>query len=76
MAVYPEDIIVGDMDEIVVIPRHLAEEVAAQAAEQEHMEDFILRRVADGAPLRGTYPPGEEARNAFADWKRQNKGVT
>jgi regulator of RNase E activity RraA len=76
VAVYPGDIIVGDLDGVVVIPRHLAEEVAADAAEQEHMEDFILQRVADGAPLRGTYPPGQETRNAYAAWKQQNKQAT
>jgi regulator of RNase E activity RraA len=76
VAVYPGDIIVGDMDGIVVIPRHLAEEVATQAAEQEHMEDYILQRIAAGAPLRGTYPPGEETRNAYAAWKLQNKPAT
>jgi regulator of RNase E activity RraA len=72
VAVYPEDIIVGDIDGVVVIPRHLAEEVATQAAEQEHMEDFILQRVAAGAPLRGTYPPGEETRKAYLVWKEKN----
>jgi regulator of RNase E activity RraA len=76
VAVYPGDIIVGDMDGIVVIPRHLAEEVATQAAEQEHMEDYILQQIAAGAPLRGTYPPGEETRNAYAAWKLQNKPAT
>ena len=76
VAVYPGDIIVGDMDGIVVIPRHLAEEVATQAAEQEHMEDYILQQIAAGAPLRGTYPPGEETRNAYAAWKQQNKLAT
>jgi regulator of RNase E activity RraA len=72
VAVYPDDVIVGDMDGVVVIPRHLAEEVATQAAEQEHMEDFILQRVAAGAPLRGTYPPGEETRTEYLAWKAQN----
>ena len=76
VAVYPGDMIVGDMDGIVVIPRHLAEEVATQAAEQEHMEDYILQQIAAGAPLRGTYPPGEETRNAYAAWKLQNKPAT
>jgi regulator of RNase E activity RraA len=72
VAVYPGDIIVGDIDGVVVIPRHLAEEVAREAAEQEHMEDFILQRIQAGAPLRGTYPPGNETRDAYAAWKRQN----
>jgi regulator of RNase E activity RraA len=72
VAVYPGDIIVGDIDGVVVIPRHLAEEVATDAVEQERMEDFILQRIEAGAPLRGTYPPGDETRSAYAAWKRQN----
>src|SRR3982074_3796477 len=45
VAVFPGDIIVGDIDGVVVIPQHLAEELATDAAEQERMEDFILQRI-------------------------------
>jgi len=72
VAVYPGDVIVGDVDGIVVIPQHLAEEVAADAAEQESMEEFILLQIEAGAPLRGTYPPNDETRQAFAAWKLHN----
>src|ERR1700724_198322 len=72
VAVYSNDIIVGDVDGVVVIPLHLAEEVAVDAAEQERMEDFIKLRVEGGAPLSGTYPPNEETRNAYLVWKEQN----
>lgn len=72
VAVYPNDIIVGDVDGVVVIPLHLAEEVAIDAAEQERMEDFIMLRVKAGAPLRGTYPANEETRSAYSAWKAQN----
>jgi hypothetical protein len=54
VAVYPGDIIVGDVDRIVAIPQHLIEEVAIDATEQERMEDFIMQRI--NAPLRRTYP--------------------
>jgi regulator of RNase E activity RraA len=57
VAVYPGDVMVADADGVVCVPRHLADEVAADAAEQELLEEFILTRVAGGAPLRGTYPP-------------------
>lgn len=70
VAVYPGDIIVGDVDGVVVIPRHLAEEVASDAAEQEQMEEFIIQKIADGAPLRGTYPPSAETKEAYIAWKR------
>ncbi len=58
--IYPGDVLVGDIDGVVCIPRHLVDEVAHEAAEMESMEAFILRRVQDGLPLRGTYPPDEE----------------
>ena len=49
LPVYPGDIIVGDDEGVVVVPAHLAAEVAAEAAEQEKMETFIIQRVRDGA---------------------------
>lgn len=71
VAVYPGDIMVGDDEGVAVIPRHLADEVARDAAEQEKMEAFILERIEAGAMLRGTYPPNEETRAAFAEWRKQ-----
>jgi regulator of RNase E activity RraA len=70
--VYPGDVIVGDIDGVVVIPRHLADEIALDSAEQELMEDFILSKIAGGAKLHGTYPPNGETREAYMAWKRQN----
>ena len=69
---YPNDIVVGDVDGVVVVPLHLAEEIAVDAAEQEKMEDFIKRRVEECAPLRGTYPPNDETKSAYSAWKAQN----
>jgi regulator of RNase E activity RraA len=67
--IYPDDIIVGDIDGVVVIPRQIAEEVAADAAEQERMEEFILHKVQSGARLSGTYPPNDGTRAAYLVWK-------
>jgi regulator of RNase E activity RraA len=72
--VYPGDIIVGDDEGVVVIPQHLADEVAEQCEEQEKMEAFILERVQSGARLAGTYPPNDETKAAFAAW-RKAKGI-
>ena len=71
---YPGDIIVGDDEGVVVIPQHLADEVAEQCEEQEKMEAFILERVQGGAKLAGTYPPNDETKAAFAEW-RKKKGI-
>jgi regulator of RNase E activity RraA len=71
VAVYPGDVMVGDDEGVAVIPRHLADEVARDAAEQEVMEAFILERIEAGAMLRNNYPPNAETRAAFAEWRKQ-----
>ncbi|MGH8675569.1 MAG: ribonuclease activity regulator RraA [Burkholderiales bacterium] len=71
VAVYPGDVIVGDDEGVVVIPKHLADEVAADAAEQEKLEIFVLERIEGGAALPGTYPPNAETRAAYAAWRKQ-----
>jgi regulator of RNase E activity RraA len=70
--VYPGDIIVGDEEGVVVIPQHLADEVAADAVEQEKMEVFILERIQGGAALPGTYPPNAETRAAYEAWRKKH----
>ena len=71
VAVYPGDVIVGDDEGVVVIPQHLADEVAADAVEQEKMELFILERVQQGAKLAGTYPPNADTKAAFQVWRKE-----
>jgi regulator of RNase E activity RraA len=67
--VFPGDIIVGDEEGVVVIPRHFADEIAKPAAEQELMERFILEKVESGLALPGTYPPNEEMLAEYARWR-------
>lgn len=57
--VYPGDILVGDREGVVVIPRHLADEVAEDAEAQEALERFLLSKIQSGSPLPGTYPPNQ-----------------
>ena len=73
VAVYPGDILVGDADGVVVLPAHLADEVARDAAAQEALEEFLLMKIDQGAPLPGTYPPNEATLAEYAAWQR-NKG--
>lgn len=63
--VMPGDVVVGDGDGVVCIPRHVTETVAADAFEQDRLEAFLLERVKSGAPLPGTYPPDEATRAAY-----------
>jgi regulator of RNase E activity RraA len=75
VAIYPGDIVVGDEEGVVVIPRHLAAQVAGPAAEQEALERFLLAKIAAGAPLPGTYPPSAETLAEFAAWQADDRPV-
>jgi regulator of RNase E activity RraA len=60
VAVVPGDVIVGDAEGVIVIPYDIVDEVAAGAAEQEQIEDFILEKVRGGASTISVYPPNEK----------------
>lgn len=72
VAVFPGDIIVGDGEGVVVIPRHMAAEIAAEAMEMTAFEDFVEERVRAGQTIFGLYPPNDDARAAFALWRTAN----
>lgn len=66
--VNPGDVLVGDQDGVVVIPRELADDVAAAAVAQEDEEWFILERVRAGDSLRGLYPMDAARRAEYERW--------
>ena len=69
-AVFPGDVIVGDSDGVMVIPAHLADEIAEVCSSMESFEDFVLEEVNNGAPIIGLYPcTTEENRNKFEVWR-------
>lgn len=70
VAVCPGDVLIGDANGVAVIPAHMAETIADLAVERELLEEFVLGRVKDGAPLVGTYPPNEETLAAFEAWRK------
>ncbi len=65
VAVFPDDVMVGDASGVVCIPRGIAAEVAAEAAEKERLEDWILGQIEAGAPLEGLYPPDAATKARF-----------
>jgi regulator of RNase E activity RraA len=71
VAVYPGDIMVGDGEGVCVIPRHIADEVAAEAFEQTIFEDFVQEQIEAGRGLFGIYPPSPETRDEFKRWRAQ-----
>ncbi len=70
VAVYPGDVIVGDGEAVIVIPRGIAAEVAADTFEQEKLEEFVQLEIAAGRPLPGTYPPNAETKARYQTWKK------
>jgi regulator of RNase E activity RraA len=69
--VFPGDVIVGDAEGVVVIPAHLADEVAAEAVEMTAFEDFVQQQVMAGRSILGLYPPtDEQSRTDFAAWRK------
>jgi regulator of RNase E activity RraA len=71
VAVYPGDIMVGDGDGVVVVPRHLAESVAQDASEQHLLEEFVLAEIKKGRTLPGTYPPNAETLARYRQWRAE-----
>ncbi len=69
--VMPGDIIVGDGEGVVAIPSQVAEEVAHDAYEQERLEEFIQNKIAQGASIIGVYPPNEQTKAEYAEWRKQ-----
>src|SRR6478609_623429 len=66
--VYPGDVIVADEDGAIIVPRHLADEVARDSFEQERLEKFVAIRVSQGIPIPGTYPPNDETKKLYQAW--------
>ena len=71
--VFPGDVIVGDADGVIVLPAHLADELAAEATEMTAYEDFVTERVRGGQLTLGLYPPTDESNLAtFKTWREAN----
>jgi regulator of RNase E activity RraA len=70
-AIFPGDMIVADDDGAVVIPQALVDFVAAEGAEHELLESWLVQEVEKGAKLPGLYPPNEENKKRYEDWKKQ-----
>lgn len=69
-AIFPGDIIVADDDGAVVIPQAMVDFVANEGAEHELMESWLVGEVEKGAKLPGLYPPNEENKKRYEDWKK------
>lgn len=72
VAVFPGDVIVGDDEGVMVIPAHLAEEIADETVEMTAYEDFVTEEVLKGRSIIGLYPPTQEAsKDDFEQWRQR-----
>jgi regulator of RNase E activity RraA len=72
--VFPGDVLVGDGEGVVVLPAHMADELASEATEMTAFEDFVTEEVKKGRSIIGLYPAIEEqTRTDFAAWRLANK---
>lgn len=71
VAVLPGDVLVGDAEGVVVLPSQVAEEIAHDAYEQERQEEFIQAKIAGGAAILGVYPPNEQTKAEYAEWRKK-----
>lgn len=56
VAVFPGDVLVGDLEGVVVIPAAVADEVAIEATDMTVFENFVIESVKAGASILGLYP--------------------
>lgn len=69
--VFPGDIIVGDPDGVLVLPAHLADEIATEAVEMTAFEDFVTEEVMKGRSIIGLYPAtDDQTLTDFAAWRK------
>lgn len=71
VAVYPGDVIVGDGEAVIAIPRGIVDAVAEEALAQTEVETFVQEEVSKGASIFGLYPMTDEAWKArFEAWRK------
>jgi regulator of RNase E activity RraA len=71
--VFPGDVMVGDAEGVLVIPAHLADEIADEAVEMTAYEDFVTEKVLEGRSILGLYPPTDEQSLVdFKSWRQAN----
>jgi regulator of RNase E activity RraA len=76
VAVFPGDVVVGDGDGVVVIPKDMAESVARDGVEQERLERFIQIKVNAGAATPGVYPANEKTMAEYKRWLAAGEPTT
>ncbi|PBB40230.1 ribonuclease activity regulator RraA [Mesorhizobium sp. WSM3866] len=70
--IFPGDVLVGDKDGVMVVPAHLADEIAEECTGMESFEDFVLEEVRGGASIIGLYPCTKpENQEKYDVWRKK-----
>ena len=70
VAVFPGDVLVGDDDGVIVIPRTIVEEVSNECLEMTLFETYVLEKVQQGQSIIGLYPATDiKVQKDFKRWK-------
>ena len=72
--VFPGDVVLGDGDGVMIIPAHLADEIAEECTDMESYEAFVMENVQAGAGIIGLYPGTDEANIAKYNAWRERTG--
>lgn len=73
VAVFPDDIAVGDGDGVIIIPANLADDIAQEASSMERYEAWVTDEVKSGASIIGLYPMNDATRARFEAWLAENE---
>jgi regulator of RNase E activity RraA len=68
VAIYPGDIVVGDAEGVVIVPRHLADEVAEEAFAALQYEEFVAAHLRCGRSIFGLFPATPESKLEYEQW--------
>ena len=69
VAVWPNDLVVGDQEGVIVIPNKIIEEVSEEVESMTLYEDYVINKVKAGSTIKGLYPlTDEEQKNKFENW--------
>lgn len=68
VAIYPNDVIVGDAEGVVAIPRHLVEEIATACEGVADYESFVGMHIRRGRSIFGLFPSTPESQAEYNRW--------
>ena len=67
VAIFPGDVLVGDFDGVVVIPKAIADDISKRALARDEMEEFLHEKIDSGESIIDVYPP---SRSVLAEYER------